>query len=465
MNIRTPLLTAAFVATGTLVFWACSDNTIPGLAEVEGQPLHKADGKLPNAGFEVWIADQSDTRPGYGGQLLVYEGSDLMGNAAANAAPLARLDLGDATSALCQAATGRNPVRPHMLAFNAEGTHAILSFVASGHVVIFESHTRTPVACFETSVGSTGTRQAHAAFAAPDGSYILVANQNGKRLERINANFATNQFTPDPAATLDLATCITPSGAACEDPNLRPINWPICPVIDASSRYAFVTLRGGGLFVVDAKAPQMAIVAEYDSATVHGNGCGGIQVGDQMYINSGGSPVNVSGADPNHPLLNGFDVYRFPVTGFSSSNPPNVPAPELIFSKSGNADSHGVTATGGGRYVWVMDRHNDVVEVLEVASGQRVATVDLNGSLTSNAAPDLTDIAPSGNRVFVALRGPVPLSGDPHNATGATPGLGVIQVTHGGRSGSLKSIVPLTNAWQQAGQAPDAHGIRIRVRR
>ena len=70
-----------------------------------------------------------------------------------------------------------------------------------------------------------------------------------------------------------------------------------------------------------------------------------------------------------------------------------------------------------------------------------------------------------GNRLFVALRGPTPLSGDPHNATGSTPGLGIIQVTHGGRSGSLMAVVPLTNAMQQPGQAPDAHGLRVRVRK
>ena len=463
MSLRTSLLNAALLVVGTIGFLACTDETIPGLSADDILPT-AAKANSQNEGFEVWIADQSDTRPGYGGQLLVYEGSHLMGSAAAKTEPLARLDLGDATAAMCLAATGRNPVRPHMLAFNNGGTHAILSFVASGHVVIFDAESRAPVACFETSVGSTGTRQAHAAFAAPDGSYILVANQNGKRLERINADFATNSFTPDPAAMLDLATCTTPSGAPCEDPALRPINWPICPVIDASSRYAFVTLRGGGLFVVDAKAPQLAIVGEYDSATVNGNGCGGVQVGSQMYVNSGGSPVNLSGTDPHHPLLNGFDVYRFPVTGFSGSNPANTPEPDLIMSKSGNADSHGVAAAGNGRYVWVMDRHNDVADIIAVESGQHVNTVSLNGTLTGNAAPDLADIAPSGNRIFVALRGPVPLSGDPHNATGATPGLGVIQITQGGRSGSLKTIVPIVNEKQQAGQAPDPHGIRVRVR-
>jgi hypothetical protein len=411
--------------------------------------------------FEVWIADQSDTRAGYGGQLLIFDGADLVARGA-EATPAARLDLGAETAELCRSATGRNPTRPHMILFNSANTHALLSFVASGHVVVFDARSRRALNCFETTVGSTGTRQAHAAFPAPDGSYILVANQNGKRLERIEANFATNAFSHNGQATLDLATCTTPSGRPCEDAELRPINWPICPIIDASSRYAFVTLRGGGLFVVDAKATPMAIVAEYDRATVHGNGCGGVQVGDAMYLNSGGSPVNVSGGDPHHHALYGFDVYRFPDTGFSASNPVNTPAPRVLLTRSGIADSHGMVSVAGDRYLWVLDRHRDVAEVIEIATGQHVNTINLNGRLTSDAAPDLADVSPAGDLVFVALRGPVPLSGDPHNATGSTPGLGIIRLTDGGRSGELAAIVPMVNPDLQANQAPDPHGLRVR---
>ena len=414
--------------------------------------------------FEVWIADQSDTRPGFGGQLLIYEGSDLMGGSAAKAQPIARLDLGAETAALCQASTGRNPVRPHMLAFNNERTHAVLSFVASGHVVIFDAGARKPLSCFQTTIGTTGTRQAHAAFAAPNGSYILVANQNGKRLERIDTYFPTNTFVHNALATLDLQTCVTPAGKPCEAPDLRPINWPICPIIDASSRYAFVTLRGGGLFVVDVTTTPMAIVAEYDHTVVKGNGCGGVQVGADMYMNSGGSPVNVSGTNPHHPALYGFDVYKFPTTGFGAPLPPNTPAPVRLLSKSGMSDSHGTTATKDDRYLWVMDRHANVAEIIEVKSGNWLNTVNLVGPVSTDPAPDLVDRAPSGNRLFVSMRGPTPLSGDPHNATGSTPGLGIIRVTEGGRNGELMAVVPLTNPLQQPGQAPDAHGIRVRVK-
>jgi hypothetical protein len=424
-----------------------------------------APGERRNA-FEVWIADQSDTRPGFGGQLLIFDGDDLSGARAAKARPVARMDLGAETADLCRARTGRNPVRPHMILFNQQHTHAVVSFVASGHVVIFDARARTPLSCFETTVSeTTGTRQAHAAFPAPDGSYILVANQNGKRLERIDTDFRTNTFVHNRAATLDLATCITPSGRPCEHPELRPVNWPICPVIAPDSRHSFVTLRGGGLFVVDTKATPMAIVGEYDKATVAGNGCGGAQVGRSMYINSGGSPVSVSPGDPHHPAHYGFDVYRFPLGGYSAANRPNTPAPTRVFSKAGAADSHGMVAAGGGRFLWVMDRHGDVAEIIHVRSGRRVNTVRLNGRLTDNAAPDIADASPSGNRLFVALRGPVPLSGDPHNAIGSTPGLGIIRVTHGGSSGSLTSIIRITNPLQQGSQRPDPHGLRVRWKR
>lgn len=432
-------------------------SAAPAHVDPPGSPAHR------HRGFEVWIADQSDTRPGHGGQILIYEGSRLYGKHPEQAKPSVRLDLGAGTAELCRMATGRNPVRPHMILFNTEQTHAVVSFVASGHVVIFDAGRRKPLQCFETTVGSTGTRQAHAAFPAPDGSYILVANQNGKRLERIDTNFATNTFAHNPAATLDLATCTTPGGQPCEHPDLRPVNWPICPIIDSSSTHGFVTLRGGGLFVVNARTTPMSIVGEYDKTAVRGNGCGGIEVGGHMYINSGGSPVNVSTGNPHHPDLYGFDVYQFPRTGYSTSNAPNTPAPAMLLTKSGMSDSHGVASTG--KHLWVMDRHANVAEIIELRSGKWVNTVDLAGAVSADPAPDLVDRSPAGDRLFVALRGAVPLSGDPHNATGDTPGLGIIEVKQGGRGGGLVAVVPLTNPMQQPGQAPDAHGLRVRLKR
>jgi len=407
--------------------------------------------------FEVWLVDQSNSNgKTFGGTIHIYDGDDLSGKAAASATPTDVLDLSGATAALCLARTGANPVRPHMLSFNSTHSHAILSFVASGHVVIFNAATRAPVECVHASLGAGGARQAHAATPAPDDSYILVANQNGKLLERIEANFTTNTFTLNTSATINLATCVTPNGVACQDVNLRPDNAPIVPIIDSSSTLGFITLRGGGLFVVDAKATPMQIIAEYDRTTVHGNGFGGAEAAGIMFVNSGG------GTSTNQ---DEFDVYAFPLSGYSAANAPNTPAPELLYSDDeGERDSHGLAVMKHERFVWVLDRVQNVAEVFDTETGEHINTVDLNIGGPEGLAPDLANVSPSGNRIFVSLRGPNPLSGDPHASTGTTPGLGVIEVKEHGAHGVLKSVVPIHNIDAGGIERADAHGIRVRLK-
>jgi hypothetical protein len=408
--------------------------------------------------FEVWLVDQSNTIGlAHGGKILVYEGSDLMGESVSGVTPIATIDLAAETDALCFAATGAHVVRPHMLFFNATRSHAVLSFVASGHVVVFDAVSRTPVACLRASPGAGGARQAHAAFPSPDDRYIVVANQNGKLLERIDADFENQVFVLDPAATIDLANCVTPSGAPCQLAGVRPDNAPICPIVDSASARVFVTLRGGGLFVVDLASTPMRILAEYDRATVHGNGCGGAEAGGSMFINSGGGTAS---------NLHEFDVYRFPLQGYDAMNPPNTPAIEVVFSDDagGERDSHGTIVTRHDRYLWVGDRAANLVEVFDVETGAHEATLDLTGPDSDDPTPDLGDIAPSGNRAFFALRGPNPLSGDPHVATGTTPGLMVLQVTQGGRHGVVKGVVPVTNRDAAGIERADPHALRVRRR-
>jgi hypothetical protein len=127
-------------------------------------------------------------------------------------------------------------------------------------------------------------------------------------------------------------------------------------------------------------------------------------------------------------------------------------------------DAHGMVATRHGRYVWVADRHGSVLEVIEVASGRRINTIDLKGAHSADPTPDLADAAPSGNRIFFTLRGPLPLSGDPHASTGSTPGLLVVEVLGGGRAALVKGIVPISNLDGAGAQRADPHGIRVRLR-
>ena len=406
------------------------------------------------AGFEVWLVDQSNS-PGvtHGGAIYIYQGADLMGEDAAGA-PAARIDLGAATTDLCMASTGAAPVRPHMIFFNSTGSHAVLAFVASGHVVFFQAATRTPVACLRSSPGAGGARQAHAAVPTRDDAAVLVANQNGKLLERINTDYATNSFVHDPAATLDLAQCTTPNGLDCQLAGVRPDNAPICAFVASDNGPAFVTLRGGGLFVVDHTRSPMAIVGEYGLDAIRPNGCGAVEARGRVFLNAGGAtPAN----------LDEFTVYRLPMTGYASSNLPGTPAPEVLLEDFGpDRDAHGPVATRGERYVWMLDRAGNVAEVFDAASGAHVNTVDLASSDSADPTPDLAVIAPSGNRIFVSLRGPVPLSGDPHAATGTTPGLAVVQVVQDGVTGWVKAIAPISNVDAGGVERADAHGIALR---
>lgn len=395
--------------------------------------------------YEVWLVDQSDTTADGGGTLYVYDGETLEGADAAQAVPQT-VDLGGAARALCLAQTGTAPRRPHMFFFNTDQTHAVLAFVATGHVLFMNAATKAPIACVDVGV------QAHAAVPSHDQSFVVVANQNGKLLQRINTDYQTGTFTLDNAATINLATCTTPSGAACEDAVLRPNNRPICPVIDRNDNFTFVTLAGGGLFVVNSRATPMAIIGEYDLSTVHADGCGGTQARGRMYINSGG------------PLES--DLYSFPLTGYSALNPPNTPSPSLIFTHDGTpSDAHGAVATKHGRYVWTAERFANNMVIVDTLSNSVVNQFLLSGAVSGDPAPDLMDISPSGNRIFFAMRGPNPLTGNNPafgNAVGSTPGLGIIRVTEAGGNGDFFARVPVTHVVGGVERA-DPHGLRVRV--
>jgi len=413
-----------------------------------------------DSSYEVWLIDQSNSfGKTYGGALYVWDGDDITGADAASAEPTDVVDLGGGLADLCFANTGANPVRPHMIVFNSTETHGVLSFVVSGHVVFFDGPTHEPIACFRTQAGAGGARQAHAAFPTAGDDYVVVANQNGKLLERISTDYASGSFAQDPAATLDLANCTTPSGAPCQDAALRPDNAPICPV-PLPNGQVVVTLRGGGMFVVDPSTTPMSIVAEYDKAHVSGNGCGGTIVQDTLFITSGGAlPTN----------LYTYEVYAFPTSGYAASNPVNTPAPTTVDSDDADhRDAHGVTPARGpnAKYLWVADRGLGIITAYDAVTFDITDVIEFNDGHDDpdKITPDLLDINPSGNRVFASLRGPSPLSGDPHVSVGQQPGLGVFSVKKNGARGDLKAVVPITNVDAGGVERADGHGVQVRMK-
>jgi DNA-binding beta-propeller fold protein YncE len=410
-----------------------------------------------NGKYEVWAIDQSNS-PGksFGGTLYIWDGHDLEKLHRAASAPVTKIDLSGDAATLCLTRTGANPVRPHMMAINPAQTHAVISFVASGHVLFMDAAARQPVACFRTSPGDGGARQAHMSTPSPDGTYVTIANQNGKLFERILTDYATNTFVHDTAATLNLATCTTPNGLPCQSAALRPDNAPICPITESTSRFTFVTLRGGGLFVVDSRATPMQIVGEYDSTVVHGNGCLGAEVPGKMYIDSGG------GTAAN---LHQADLYAFPTDGYSGANPPNTPIPTVVFSDpSEGADAHGAALAKHGKYLWIADRGRNFIWTVDTSIDQIVNTIPLEGEVSDDPTPDLVAVSPNGSHAFLSLRGPVPLTADPHVSTGSTPGVGILKITESGRDAVFEAVARVSNIDGTGIERADVHAMTIRIK-
>ncbi len=383
--------------------------------------------------YEVWITDQSDTGKESGGFLHIYDGAKLAANPV-SAKPLQTIDLSGEINKFCEDATKKAVRRPHMLFFNAAQDHVILSFL-SGHVLFMDAATKKPEACL--SMG----KNAHAAWPTPDQKMAIAANIAEKKFIRIWTDYAAHKYSFDPEKDVL-------NFAALENGE-RPDTSPICPITESSSQYAFVTLRGGGLLVLDVTATPLKVVATLDNNQIHPAGCGGIQAGGTMYINSGGGW-------PIAPLS--YDIYALDI-----SNLPKAITVKLVSQRDDQfADSHGMASVG--RYVWGADRAGNNVEIIDTVSNLSVGAIDLETTANADPAPDLMDTAPDGQYVFVSLRGPSPLTGndkDAHNAMGTIPGVGVIHVDEDGRVGHYKGQATVSNQ-RDGKETADVHGIAVR---
>ncbi len=389
--------------------------------------------------YEVWLTDQSDTAKESGGYLYIYDGAQLAANPA-GAKPTVTMDLAGDVNKLCEETTKKPVRRPHMLFFTQDQSHAILSFL-SGHVLFMDAATKKPEACL--SVG----KNVHAAWPTPDQKMALAANMADKKLIRIWTDYKDHKFTFDEGK--DVMNLGAMEGAE------RPDNAPVCPITERTSKHAFITLRGGGLIVADVTETPMKVVATLTKEQIHPAGCGGVQVGNTMYINSGGGwPADKFPAAASL----AYDVYAV-----SLGNLPKSVEAKLITSRDGKtADSHGMAAVGS--YVWSGDRAGNNIEVIDPASNTSIGSIQLAGNVSSDPAPDLFDVSPDGAYVFLATRGPNPLTGNDksvNNAVGSTPGAGVITVVESGKSGEFVGIALVTNM-KEGKETADPHGIAVR---
>lgn len=199
-----------------------------------------------------------------------------------------------------------------------------------GYVGIIDGETKEAVALFRVTSTNMG-RSVPMSFWSSDGSALLVANLHGKVLERIDiernesgkilsatfnksaslgvgkdmiitdgakvylgTNAQGNQMLGSISGIYEEAYFgnLTPNSMCKEnecaegsdgEPVVRPNNVIIC-AIPSDNGTAYITFGGGGLLIADTKTTPIQIIREYHSQTFNGTGCGGIQVGNEMWL-------------------------------------------------------------------------------------------------------------------------------------------------------------------------------------
>ena len=399
-----------------------------------------------------------------------------------------------------------------------------------GYIGIIDGETKEAVALFRVTGTNIG-RSVHMSFWSSDGSALLVANLNGKVLERIdikrNETGKIISATFNKSASLGVGKemaitdeakvylgtnsqgnsmlgSISGSYEEADFGNLTPNeickengcsegsndrltdrsnNVIICP-ITSNNDNVYITLGSGGLLVANLKTTPMQIVAEYDSKTVNGAGCGGVQVGNEMWLNAGVS-ASEAGATQSTFTMYSIDDSQLGTNSYT----PNTPEPKIIFKDPTNTttigngdgnsnedttgqlpvttarrDAHGMARTLSGSHIHNVDRIQNNVEAIDTqtlarttydltsADGQgngvgpcTQASVTDDPNLPKNdPAPDLLENTPDGKYLVVALRGPIPVS-VAHSAQGSCPGVGIIELLDGGASGRLVGVLRTTN--------------------
>src|SRR5438309_1407421 len=380
--------------------------------------------------YELWVVDQGDTTPTGGGTLYIYKSAELK-NAAPT--PAYTVNLGEAALGVGDG-VGKHG---HSITFNPTMTHAVIAYVDSGHVQVIRASDRKVVASIKMTGSAAGQAQPHATAVTPAGDAIIVANQGGKRLQRIGADFKNDVYKLDSAADLDLSLL--------EDAD-HPGNLPVIPVFTPDGRYVYVPMRGGGSYVIDYQATPMKTVATLGKSSIGPQSCCATFVKDAIWTTAQGGATTTTTS---------FNLYQ--VTGL-----PEKPVAKKILSRTGNVESHSVILVG--QYLWVADRFANTLDIVDQTGDARTMSLASGPLAGRDPAPDIMAASPDESSVYVALRGKTPLTSNIKgldNAVGDVGGFAILSVKDGGRDATVSSFVSLPLA--AGASVVDPHGLRVRL--
>jgi len=401
--------------------------------------------------YEVWAVDQANTVGSGGGLVYIWNSNDLVRNAR-DATPEV-IDLASAaTTANCNIAT-----RPHMIWENYSNppSHMLLANLASGDTFFMDIPTRQVVGCVSTKDAAGGALNSHNSSATPDNTKVLVdtigsPGQSGF-LHEITTNYDTNTYSL--GRTLNLGAATLPTGVSVKNAVGTALIRPICHEFTEDSQFAYVTLAGGGLLVVDVN--EMAVKHAYPATTVPGIGCGVLRLPGDRMLTTGESGEN------------GGDDFLY---AFATGGVANGIFPDPVKIELPGEDTHGIslcTARNGHLFLATFMRVSNDLVFVDLETYQVTKKISMSRGFSRNPTPDISDTI--GNTMFVALRGAKPLSAITREDANRTPGLAKIQMNNNCNaiSWGAKDIAPMVQnpnsvvINSRTVNAADPHGMAV----
>ena len=412
---------------------AFASGPLPAGAQAGGVP-----GDSPaRAGYEVWSLDQGTD------QIHVYDSLGYRRIAMIDVRPAALAGRG-----FQHVPAGPRTV-PHMIDFDSRDRYAFVAATAGAATIVIDARSKEVVEVLGTGAGS------HMVAVTPDDSAAWVAAIGTQEMVEITlGRLNSARPTFELSARLKVSELLAPIEAAnpgwlpADPVMMQPFKYvsysPVCHQYSPDGTEAWVTLgpgwQQGGLFVLDLATH--AVTAAWEPALVKAN-CG-ISVTADIAVASWSGRV-VQGADTAGEWYVFDRVSKVPLGAPHSA----------AFGAVEGLDAHALRLTPDGSSYWMVNRNSS--DGLVIDAETFMVTREITSGLDT---PDILDFAPDSSRVFVSQRGPLPVSGAPHAATGDEPGVVVLDAATGQRVAFLAPPVALNS---DGVVLNDIHGVGVRT--
>jgi DNA-binding beta-propeller fold protein YncE len=334
-------------------------------------------------------------------------------------------------------------ITPHMVAFSSDFAYAAVACTNAGQTIVFRTEDREAVATCPTGPGT------HFAGFTPDDEHLQVDAIGEGTIARIDADLENETFSITDRIVVDDDPVFAERDAEFEPDEDGVRGRPICHDY-TDTGYSYHTLGPGidhaGVVVVDWNAFEITEVIA--PAQVRAN-CGTIAhpTEDKFYL--------TAGAPSNHEPTGG--VGEWYVLDTNEHRPIDPETGEVVSGEYGHEDvsrdSYGYDAHGfwfvDETELWIVNRETSNGAVIDPSTDEVIERID------TAEAPDILWGSPDGEYLFASLRGPEPLSGDPHAATGETPGFSVRHV-------ESREIVDVIQP-DAGNPSSDFHAVGVRV--